>query len=200
MPTSLDRELEKALDGAQEGAPARSAPPKQPRSSVPDPQPVTISAAQSTGPGGRRGVGFLVVLLTMGVGILMLVMTSFKNAAVYAKHVDEVVAARAELAGRRLRVEGMLVHGTLERRDSPCEYRFQMERNGATLLVHYAQCVVPDTFRDVPGVEVGVTVEGKLASNGDFQATQVMAKCPSKYEQRKSGGSATNAAQTMPAL
>ena len=42
---------------------------------------------------------------------------------------------------------------------------------GAELAVRYAQCVVPDTFRDVPGMDVGVTVEGKVAPDGAFDAT-----------------------------
>jgi cytochrome c-type biogenesis protein CcmE len=50
--------------------------------------------------------------------------------------------------------------------------------------VRYAQCIVPDTFRDIPGMDVSVTAEGTLAASGDFEATQIMAKCPSKYEMR----------------
>ena len=34
-------------------------------------------------------------------------------------------------------------------------------------------------------MDIGVTVEGKLASNGGFEASQVLAKCPSKYEMKE---------------
>jgi cytochrome c-type biogenesis protein CcmE len=185
-PSNLDRELEQALKSTEAAAQASTA----------EALPVTITAS---GPNKRTkgNVGLLIALLLMASGLLVIVLTSFKSAAVYAKHVDEVVASRQELVGRTLRVEGMLVHGTLERRDVPCEYRFKMERNGQTLAVRYPQCVVPDTFRDEPGVEIGVTVEGKLGPGGDFQASQVMAKCPSKYEQRAKSGSQ---ASTAPAL
>jgi cytochrome c-type biogenesis protein CcmE len=44
--------------------------------------------------------------------------------------------------------------------------------------------VVPDTFRDVPGMDVGVTVEGALQADNSFEATSVLAKCPSKYEMK----------------
>ena len=87
--------------------------------------------------------------------------------------------------GRRLRVEGNLVHGSLERRDQPCEYRFTIKGKEAELPVRFPQCIVPDTFKDVPGMDIGVTVEGKLASGGGFEATQVLAKCPSKYEMKE---------------
>jgi cytochrome c-type biogenesis protein CcmE len=76
------------------------------------------------------------------------------------------------------------------KRDSPCEYRFSIEKNGTTLPVRFAQCVVPDTFRDVPDVDVGVTVEGELQADSSFEASSVLAKCPSKYEmqQKKQNG------------
>ena len=109
-------------------------------------------------------------------------MTSFRSAAVYSKGVDELVAQREQLADRHVRVDGVLVSGTLRRRDQPCEYRFALEKNGATIDVRYPQCVVPDTLRDYPNVKVQVTAEGRLASEGHFEADQIMAKCPSKYE------------------
>ena len=40
----------------------------------------------------------------------------------------------------------------------------------------------PDTFRDVPEGGVLVTAEGTLTSEGHFQATNIMAKCTSKYD------------------
>ncbi|HKQ71204.1 MAG TPA: cytochrome c maturation protein CcmE [Polyangiaceae bacterium] len=165
--SSLDRELERALANAGskntgDGPIQAAVPPK------------------------KGNVGLLVVLLAMAGGIVLLVMTSFKDAAVYAKSVDQTRAEAAALMGRRLRIDGTLVHGSLERRDQPCEYRFVLKGKDLELPVTYPQCVVPDTFRDVPGMDVGVTVEGKLAAGGgSFQATNVLAKCPSKYEMKE---------------
>ena len=173
MPASpLDRELERAVAGA--GAKAKSSAS------------AANAAAQPTRP--RGNVGLLIVLLIMAGGIVALIMTSFKDAAVYAKTVDQVQANRAQLMGRRLRVEGKLVHGTLEKRDEPCEYRFVIKGAEAELPVRFPQCVVPDTFRDMPGIDMGVTVEGKVAAAGGFDATQVLAKCPSKYEMKEKQG------------
>jgi cytochrome c-type biogenesis protein CcmE len=135
-------------------------------------------------PRPRRSVGLLVALLVMGGGILTLVLTGFENAAIYSKGVDELVAESERLQSRAVRVEGTLVKGSLRRRDEPCEYRFRMQKNGKELPVRYAQCVVPDTFRDVPGMDVQVTAEGKLAEDGQFVASMIFAKCPSKYEMK----------------
>jgi cytochrome c-type biogenesis protein CcmE len=74
-----------------------------------------------------------------------------------------------------------------------------LQENGQVLAVEYPQCVVPDTFRDMPGMDVEVTAEGKLAGSGaTFVATSIMAKCPSKYEMKQksmSGEMAPHAGQ-----
>lgn len=148
-------------------------------------RPVVVSGATASRPRPRKELGLLVALLVMGGSILALVMTSFNDAAIYSKGVDEVVQHGSELASKNLRVQGTLVKGTLQRRESPCEYRFRMKKNGAELAVSYPQCVVPDTFRDVPEMDVDVTATGKLAADGHFQASEIMAKCPSKYDMKQ---------------
>lgn len=152
-----------------------------------DAVPVTRTAPLKPG-SPKRNLGLLLALLVMGGGILTLVMTSFENAAVYSRGVDVLVKEKDKLMGRNVRVEGSLVKGSLKRRDQPCEYRFSLAKGGVTVPVRYAQCIVPDTFRDMPGMDVSVTAEGTLAQNGSFEATHIMAKCPSKYEMRDRAG------------
>jgi cytochrome c-type biogenesis protein CcmE len=143
-------------------------------------------------PGRRRWTGLAAaVALAMGAAaIATLVLTGMQDKAIYSKPVDELLAQRAKFIGRPVRAEGELVHGSLVKRDQPCEYRFTIQKRGVELPVRFAQCVVPDTFRDVPEMDVGVTVEGELHDNGSFEASSVLAKCPSKYEmqQRKQHG------------
>ena len=129
------------------------------------------------------------VALAMGAAaIATLVLTGMQDKAIYSKPVDELLAQRAKFLGRPVRAEGNLVHGSLVKRDQPCEYRFSIEKRGVELPVRFAQCVVPDTFRDVPGMDVGVTVEGSLLADNSFEATTVLAKCPSKYEMKERQG------------
>lgn len=141
-------------------------------------------------PRGWRGLAVAVGLAMGAAAIAGLVLTGMQSKAIYSKSVDELLAQKAKFAGRPVRAEGTLVHGSLVKRDQPCEYRFTIEKNGAMLPVRFAQCVVPDTFRDVDGVDVGVTVEGELQADDSFQASSVLAKCPSKYEmqQKKQNG------------
>jgi cytochrome c-type biogenesis protein CcmE len=130
--------------------------------------------------------------VTIAVGLAMtagaiatLVLTAMQDNAIYSRPVDALLGQKAKFVGRPVRVEGNLVHGSLVKRDLPCEYRFAIEKAGVTMPVRFGQCVVPDTFRDVPGIDVGVTVEGELRSDDTFEATSVLAKCPSKYEMQK---------------
>ena len=176
---NLDEELARAA-AEQDAAPPTTAPADVPREPT------------------RRNVGLLLGLLAVGAGMLALVFTSFEGAAVYSKGVDELVGNRDDLVGRNVRVEGKLVQGTLRKRDNPCEYRFELTKNEATIPVRYSQCVVPDTFRDVPGMDVNVTAEGRLAEAGYFEAKQIMAKCPSKYEEKMKSGASVPYNQPIP--
>jgi len=168
-----------------------------------DPPAARVEPA-APGPRRKKGnLGLLIGLLVMGGGILTLVFTSFKGSAVYSKGVDDLLRDKVKYSDRAVRVEGILVKGSLVRRDQPCEYRFNIEKKGVVLPVHYAQCIVPDTFRDMPGMDVSVTAEGKLTDSGHFEASNIMAKCPSKYEMKemqKGGAKAPHAASMTQAL
>ena len=138
--------------------------------------------------GARKRLLLLVPLVMAAAAIAALVLVGMQDKGMYSKPVDELIAAKAKFVGKPVRAEGNLVHGSLVKRDSPCEYRFIIEKNGVEVPVRFAKCVVPDTFRDVPGVVVGVTVEGTLSPNASLDASNVLAKCPSKYEQKEVRG------------
>jgi cytochrome c-type biogenesis protein CcmE len=178
----LDEELKRALGGTAQSADAAAQDP--PASVVP-------KSAPASGR-GRRSWGLLVGLIAMGVAILAIVFTGIDNAAVYSKGVDQLLQEKDRFTNRNVRVVGTLVRGSLMRRNEPCEYRFQIHKAQSSLNVRYPQCVIPDTFRDVPNVDVEVTAEGKLQQDGIFVARHIMAKCPSKYDmkQRKQSGEA----------
>lgn len=164
-------------------------------------EPVAEREPREPRPRGKKSLGLLIALLVTGAAILTLVFTNFQNAAIYSMGVDLLLKEQEKYKTRNVRVEGTLVKGTLVRREQPCEYRFKIQKDSAVLPVRYAACVVPDTFRDMPGMDVSVTAEGKLAEGGHFEATHIMAKCPSKYEmqERAKKGEAAPHAGTVPA-
>lgn len=155
--------------------------------------------------GGRRNLGMVIGLLVVCAGILAFVFNL--DDAEYAKTVGQLMDDRSALEEKKLRVQGILVHGTLKKRDDPCEYRFKMRTKGEpdseALEVRYESCIIPDTFRDIKGVDVEVTAIGRLASGGmHLDANQILAKCPSKYEmqQRQAAGEAAPHGPGAPVL
>lgn len=139
-------------------------------------------------------LGVLVAIGAAGVGWLL---ASNETPFVYSMMVDEVTVNPAEFADRTLRVEGDLRDGSIQFREDPCEYRFTIQRNDRAMNVRFPQCVVPDTFRD--GMGISVVVEGRIEADGSFLATQVIPRCPSRYEmdERQQNGEA--APHSMPA-
>ena len=176
MGKKLDDELAQAA-GLGSGDSARTSAP-----------PVAVAESpRKAPPKAKTSLGLLATLLVMVGALVALFMVGFKDAAIYATPVDQLLSNKDKLMGRKVRVEGELVPGSLEKRDKPCEYRFTLhgKENKETLPVRYPQCIVPDTFRDAPGGGVQVTIEGTLKSANEFEATLVMAKCSSKYDAEK---------------
>jgi cytochrome c-type biogenesis protein CcmE len=133
------------------------------------------------GPSGARAIVKIgVVMLGLG-GLVTYLLLSNQDVFVYSHMVDEVMASPERFADRTLRVEGDLVDGTVQFREDPCEYRFTIAREQRQMHVDFPQCVVPDTFRE--GMGISVVVEGRLAEDGSFHASQVIPRCPSRYSE-----------------
>ena len=137
-----------------------------------------------------------VVMLALGGAVAYLLLSN-QDVFVYSHMVDEVMAAPDQFADRTLRVEGNLVDGTVRFREDPCEYRFAIAREGREMHVDFPQCVVPDTFRE--GMGITVVVEGRLAADGSFHASQVIPRCPSRYEMDQRSGAGEAMPHGMPA-
>jgi cytochrome c-type biogenesis protein CcmE len=89
--------------------------------------------------------------------------------------------------GQAVRVHGFVVPGSIERDVEAKQVHFRVQETAphaggsadGALPVIYAGLETPDLFKD--GAEV--VVEGRLAAPaGTFHATNVLAKCPSKFE------------------
>lgn len=122
----------------------------------------------------KFGVTGLVLATAFGV----LFYSTLGESMQYYKYVDEVMAAPQEWHGKNLQVHGYVVPGSRLRKPDTLEYRFQLQRNGKVIDASYTG-VVPDTFKD----DSEVVLTGQLTPNG-FVATEMTAKCPSKYEEK----------------
>ncbi len=75
------------------------------------------------------------------------------------------------------RVNGTVAPGTIERLPSGMDVSFVITDGTTSIPVQY-HGIIPDTFVD----EAPVVVEGRLQTDGSFNAHKLLAKCPSKYE------------------
>jgi cytochrome c-type biogenesis protein CcmE len=115
--------------------------------------------------------------------VLVFVFGFSKPSAIYSFGVAQFL--ERGLADETVRVRGTLVHGTLCKVAADCGYRFSLRDAAQELSVAYDGCMIPDTFRDLPGLDIDIVVEGERCQGcHDFKATQIMAKCPSKYEMK----------------
>jgi len=120
-------------------------------------------------------IGVTTLVLSTVFGILLY--TTLGESMQYYKYVDEVAASPHDWTGKKLQVHGYVVPGSIGRKRDRLEYQFDIQRNGKTMRAYYTG-VVPDTFKD----EAEVVLTGQLTANG-FMATEMTAKCPSKYEE-----------------
>jgi cytochrome c-type biogenesis protein CcmE len=125
----------------------------------------------------KRRWKFLIGSLIVVVSVAWLGFSGFDESLAYYKTVDELKAMKDAAYGKRLRVAGTVVAGTIQRNSSAVQ--FNLEQNGQILAVRYVgKDILPDTFKD--GSQA--LAEGHLAQSGQFEATKIQAKCASKYE------------------
>jgi cytochrome c-type biogenesis protein CcmE len=120
----------------------------------------------------KIGVTSLVLLTAFGV----LLYTTLGESMQYYKYVDEVVAQPDAWKDKNLQVHGNVVPGSIGRKRESLEWKFSIQRNGQTMTAFYTG-LTPDTFKD----NSEVVLTGRLTPEG-FKATEMTAKCPSKYE------------------
>jgi cytochrome c-type biogenesis protein CcmE len=112
--------------------------------------------------------------------ICYLIFSGISDSMVYYYTVSELKAQKAALAGKGIRVNGHVLVGSIHRSEDGTRVDFAVleKKTDETLGVTY-QGLIPDTFKD----NAEVVVEGVYdPQNQTFQATTLLAKCPSKYE------------------
>ena len=125
----------------------------------------------------KRKIKFLVGSVVIVLAVAWLGFSSFDESVAYYKTVDELQAMGDEAYGRRIRVAGNVVPGSIHKKDAGV--RFTLEQEGHSLQISYVgKDLLPDTFKD----DAQAMAEGKLLPSGEFQSTVVQAKCASKYE------------------
>jgi cytochrome c-type biogenesis protein CcmE len=95
----------------------------------------------------------------------------------YYKEISEIAAMGGGATDKRIRVGGDVAKDSIVRDGK--EVRFVLTQDELKLNVIYVGTEpLPDTFRD--GAQA--LADGRLRSDGVFQASKIQAKCASKYE------------------
>ena len=143
-------------------------------------------------------IGGIIIL----AAVLYLIISSTMANANYFMTVSELLTQKQELAGKNIRMSGAIIGSTIVYDSQKMDLTFQVaeipgdykeiDRRGGLakvlyeavndpslprMTIHY-QGPKPDLMKD----EAQAIVTGSLDQTGVFQATELLMKCPSKYE------------------
>lgn len=146
---------------------------------------------------------FLIGGLLIFAAVIYLIISSTQATAQYFLTVDEVLARRAEMQGRELRVSGAVLGDTIQYDPQTLTLTFDVAhvpgdnaeieaQGGLAQALHLAVSdpnrarvtvihngPMPDLLRN----EAQAIMTGKLGEDGIFYADELLLKCPTKYEE-----------------
>jgi cytochrome c-type biogenesis protein CcmE len=125
---------------------------------------------------------FLLGSAIIAASVIFLIASGVKETGVYFLTPSELVQkveADPSFYDMGIKVGAKVVPGSIRRDDSARRVDFAVSDGQQQFAVTYTG-LVPDTFTDANDIEV--IVEGKYGRDGVFRATEVLAKCGSRYE------------------
>lgn len=143
-----------------------------------------VSAPETPKRAARRKLpwGFLIAGVAIAAAVTYLVIANTGATAEYYMTIHQLQTC-STCAGKTVRVAGFVAQDGLVKDDATQTVHFIITDNNMTMPVVY-KGIVPDAFK--AGAQV--VVEGTYA-NGAFQASTVLAKCPSKFQAATPGAS-----------
>jgi cytochrome c-type biogenesis protein CcmE len=125
---------------------------------------------------GRRYLRFGAVIVVIVVSLGYLAYTGVRDSKSYYVTIKELNGMGDDAYSKRLRVAGNVTPGSIKRQGTHLE--FLLSEEGRTIPVVYSGSEAPpDTFKD----NAQALAEGKYGRDGVFHATNIQAKCASKY-------------------
>ena len=127
-------------------------------------------------PRKRLFIGGLVAVSALA----FLMYQGFQSFAFYYYSVEEIQAKQESLVSEQVRVNGLVMGDSIQRDQKNLVLSFNLrslEREDKYIPVVY-NGVVPDIFQ----ADVQMVVEGQLTTEGVFEASTLVFKCPSRYE------------------
>lgn len=125
-------------------------------------------------------VKYLIGAIAIFGVIAYLIFFGLSQTSQWAMTLTELHAKGNSAVGQGVRVTGQLQANSVQKDIKSNQIAFVLTDGVNQLPVSY-EGVVPDTFDRA----VEVVAEGKLNADGTFTATNLLAKCPSKYDESK---------------
>lgn len=120
-----------------------------------------------------------IAIIAAGLGALgvavALVLNAFQSNLVFFFSPSQVAANEAP-RGKAFRIGGLVETGSVKRQDDGLTVRFKVTDTAKTITVAYTG-ILPDLFKEGKGV----VAQGRLGSDGVFEATEVLAKHDENY-------------------
>ena len=125
----------------------------------------------------NRLIGIAIIII---LGLVALFATLTTRNSSFNMTVAE--AADPSNIGERVKVSGVVVNGSWDKRTNPMRFEIRDENDtdgtGPTITVVYTGATVPSTFGDgVTAIVTGVMEDGAI-----IKSSEMITKCPSKYE------------------
>jgi cytochrome c-type biogenesis protein CcmE len=118
-------------------------------------------------------------IIAAGLGVLAiasgLVLNAFRSNLVFFFSPSQVMENQAP-RGKAFRIGGLVETGSVKRGDDGLTVRFRVTDTAHTVTVVYTG-ILPDLFKEGKGV----VAQGRLAEDGVFSATEVLAKHDENY-------------------
>lgn len=131
---------------------------------------------------GRRYLRFGAVIVVILVALGYLAYSGVQDSKSYYVTIKELDGMGSGAYSKRLRVAGNVAPGSIKRQGT--HLQFQLAEEGRMLPVEYSGTEAPpDTFKD----NAQALAEGKIGRDGVFHATNIQAKCASKYAPKQPG-------------
>ena len=119
----------------------------------------------------------LVGVIVIGGGIGYFIWQTMQSSWSYYYSVDDFTQQTSTVQSHSLRIAGRVKSGSIQRDLEKMDLTFILSGSETTIPISY-KGVVPDNFAE----DREVVVQGRLDTNGVFQAEKLLTRCESKYE------------------
>ena len=159
----------------------------------------TVSEKPASGSQMKFIIGGLLII----AAIILLIVTNTKAGAQYFLTVEELQAKGAEMVGREVRISGAVIGDSIQYDPNELKLTFTIAQvpgdnaeieamGGLAMVLHQAvenpdlpqlkviyYGVKPDLLKN----EAQAILTGKINADGIFTASELLLKCPTKYEE-----------------